>query len=89
MIPVARLQITDTEILNFALNLEYLEAEFYACASSGVGLPVSLRGGGPASIGCKEANLTAPIKVRPCFCIGGHQGGYSGSHKWPGCFGVI
>ncbi len=58
------MQYIDTDILNFALNLEYLEAEFYACASSGNGIDASLRGGGPASIGCKEAKLSPSIKVR-------------------------
>lgn len=45
----------------YLLNLEYLLANFYACAVSGQGVAVALRGGGPAPAGCTKASFDSPV----------------------------
>ena len=57
----------DVEILNFALQLEYLEAQFYSYAAFGTGLPQSsLTGTGTqgAVIGGRQVNFTDPLVRR-------------------------
>lgn len=57
----------DVEILNFALQLEYLEAQFYSFAAFGTGLPQSsLSGTGTQGsvIGGRQVNFTDPLVRR-------------------------
>ncbi|KAL1334978.1 hypothetical protein HN51_063923 [Arachis hypogaea] len=53
---------SDVDLLEFPLNLEYLEAEFFLYGASGCGLDAvdpELAQGGPPPIGGKKANLDA------------------------------
>jgi hypothetical protein len=57
-------QVDDVAILNFALNLEYLEAQFYHFAAFGMGLPQSLltgQGTQGGVTGGRQVNFTDPI----------------------------
>lgn len=55
---------SDADILNFALNLEYLEAQFYVYAAFGEGLPDSILSGTGTRgevIGGRKVNFTDPV----------------------------
>jgi hypothetical protein len=56
--------VTDNDILNFALNLEYLEAQFYLFAVNGAGLAAGqLTGTGTQGgvVGGRKVNFTDPV----------------------------
>ncbi|MDW5267162.1 MULTISPECIES: ferritin-like domain-containing protein [Acidobacteriaceae] len=66
----AQAAITDTDILNFALNLEYLEAQFYNLAASGVTIdklptpiPVSVNGGTAGTVTLKPSFAKVPFAL--------------------------
>jgi len=56
--------ISDGAILNFALNLEYLEGEFYHRAVYGVGLPGNLVNGGKGTFGAVSGGKRVPFKSK-------------------------
>ncbi|KAF5806174.1 hypothetical protein HanRHA438_Chr05g0227361 [Helianthus annuus] len=61
----ANLSKTDMDLLEFPLNLEYFEAEYFLFGSTGKGLDSvepRLAAGGPRPIGAKQANLSLLIK---------------------------
>ena len=57
--------VSQIDVLNFALNLEYLEASFYLYITTGAGLPSSLQGSGAgavtggAQVSFADPNVTA------------------------------
>jgi hypothetical protein len=62
--PAPTTGVTDADVLNFALNLEYLEAQFYAFAANGSGLPSSMLGGVGTQgtvTGGRKVNFTDPV----------------------------
>lgn len=65
-LPVTSTSYTDNDILNFALNLEYLEAEFYLHAATGSGLPAALIGSSPGTV-------TVPAVTKVPVTAGSYQ----------------
>ena len=60
------IEANDTGKIQFALNLEFLEAEYFLCGATGRDLDSinsSLSQGGPPPIGCQKANLDPLVNM--------------------------
>lgn len=83
----AQAAITDTDILNFALNLEYLEAQFYNLAVSGVTIdklptpiPVSVNGGTAGTVTLKPNFAKVPFAMPTIAAYAGETATEEGKH---------
>ena len=65
----AQSAITDSDILNFALNLEYLEGEYYTRGTTGVGLPNNLVTG-TGTLGGVNGGTLVPFQNPVFFEVG-------------------
>ena len=62
------------DVLNFALNLEYLEANFYAYVTTGVGLSAADMGAAPGSVtGGAKVAFTNPIVLSLASQLATHE----------------
>jgi len=60
--------LQDALIVNYILQGEYLQGEYYACAVSGQGLPGAVRGATPPAAGCAMAALSTSVQARGDRC---------------------
>ncbi len=77
--PVAAASLTDADILNFALNLEYLEAEFYTVVVTGKtleesGFEVSGTGTYGPTTGGSKVTITGTLRIAAGYDVQFHHG---------------
>lgn len=82
VLPTTGSSYTDADILNFALNLEYLEAQFYAYMATGAGLSSSdLAGGSSTSFNTVGTVKTTNTYNGTTYTVGKVQGTTTGQQQ--------